>query len=156
MEDTLADAKPTGPYGLDADHRGLVERILGELNREAVMVPLKKRLDEVCQHAIDQTTDYLTGEYQLVLEQIVRDRAERMVRQLLLGSHEMAVFFNLEQREISFGPDRGKPFVYDPDGVRAAILHRFKDQIINAELLGLQEEVARMRDSLKFLREQRY
>ncbi len=145
------------PYGIDDDHRtALEEKILAELNRDLVVKAIRSKLDEFCQSAIDQTTDYLKDEYQLVIEDIAKDRAKRLVQELLKGNREVAEFFHVIARETQWGPDKGKPFVYDPDGVRAAIFERFKDQIRDAELIALQEENKRLREALKIARDCRY
>jgi hypothetical protein len=144
----------TSPYSLDSDHREALEtKILAELNRELVVKSIKSKLDEFCQAALDQVTDYLSGEYQLVIEEIVRDRAKRMVQSLLKGDAEIAEHFRLKAGEVKFGPDTGKPFVYDPDGVRRAIVDTFKGELMNAELIALKEENERLSKDNKRLRE---
>jgi hypothetical protein len=146
----------TQPYTFDSDHRDILqEKILAQLNDESVIKPLKDKLDSFCQAAIDTTTDYIKYEYVLVLEDIVKERATRMVQELLKGNHEMAQFFALEKRIISWGVDTGKAFVYDPDGIRKSIVATFHDEILTAEIIHLQEENERISRDVKFYREMR-
>jgi hypothetical protein len=144
------------PYSISTEQRTtLEEKVMAELNREDVLKPLRSKLEDVCQAAIDQTTDYLSGEYQLVFEELVQHRATDLVKELLKGNHEVAQFFALEARETVWGPDAGEPFVYDPDHVRAAIFERFRDEITHAELIALKEENERLRKDLEWWRERR-
>jgi hypothetical protein len=78
-----------------------------------------------------------------------------MVHELLLGNIEMGQFFALVAREHNWGADKGKPFVYDPDGLRRAIFESFKDEIAHAEHIALEEDNARLRDALRTEREMR-
>lgn len=141
------------PYGICEDHREtLEEKIIAHLSADDVAGAIKKKLSDFCQEAVDKTTEYLTGEYQLVIEDIAKDRANRMVQELLKGNHEVAKYFHIEGRT---GYD-GKPFVYDVDGVRRAIFDTFKAEIENAELLNLAEENERLRESMKIMQRSRY
>ena len=144
------------PYGICEDHRTAIEeKILNELDRDAVVKAIRRSLDEHCNAAIDQTTNYLSDEYALVIEDIAKDRAKRMVVELLKGNEEMAQFFALRSRLVIYGADAGKPFVYDPEGVRAAIVERYRDSIASAEMIALMEENKRLREALKVDHEMR-
>lgn len=141
-------------YSIDTDHQERLEKeIIGCLNAESVAKPLKAKLDELCQEALDRTTQYLSDEYVLVLTDIVRDRSKRLVQALLKGDRETAEYFALVAREQHWGPDKGKPFAYDPDGVRKAIVDAFKDEIANSEMISLQEDNDRLRQTLRIERE---
>ncbi len=145
------------PYCIDRDQREmLAEKVLAFLNDESVSKPLRTKLEEFCQTAVDATTDYLKGEYALVLEELVQERAKRLVVALLKGDMETAQSLGLVASEIGFGPDAGKPFVYDPDGIRKAVCEKFKDQIAHAELISLQEQNAELSKELKWYRDREY
>ena len=145
------------PYGLDEDQQESIQvKIMDNLNVESVVRTLRKSLDAHCQEAIDATTAYLKDEYSLVIDDIVKERSKRLVQELLKGNHTVAQFFNLEARETCFGPDKGKPFVYDPEGIRKSIINNFKEEIAEAELISLREENERLRESIRVIRESRY
>lgn len=144
-------------YTISQDHREVLEqRILAELNRDLVVKTIKSALDSFCQSAIDQTTDYLKDEYALVLEDVVRERADRVVIELLKGNEKVAEHFNLTSHIAQFGFDAGKEYAYDSDGIRKSILERFKDSIIHAELIALRSENESLRTALRVERERRY
>lgn len=150
----MSDEQKTSAYSIDADQRtALEEKVLANLNAESVAKQIKTRLDEFCQQAVDATTDYLKDEYSLVFEDMVRDRAKRLVCELLKGNSDVAEAFRLKAGVTHWGADAGKPFVYDPDGVRRAIVERFKDEIVNAELIALKEENESLKRDLKYYRE---
>jgi hypothetical protein len=88
-----------------------------------------------------------------VIEDIAKERAKRIVIELLKGNREFAEFFYLAAREQLWGADAGKPFVYDPDAVRSTIVNAFKAEIASAEMIALQEENKRLEDELKWRRE---
>ena len=119
------------------------------------MNPLRSKIDDVGEAALDQTPAYLQDEYSLVLGDLVRERAKRLVIELLKGNHEVARFFCLEKTVWSWGIDVGKDFVYDPDGVRRAIVEGFKAEIQTAEMIALREENAQLREQSKWYRESR-
>jgi hypothetical protein len=144
------------PYGICEDHRTAIEeKILGELNREEVAKVIKRNLQDHCDRAVEQVTEYLQGEYAIVIEDIAKDRAKRMVHELLKGNKEIGAFFALVAKEHQWGPDKGKPFVYDPDGLRHAIFDAFKDEIAHAEHIALAEEVKRLNDWIRIERDAR-
>ncbi len=151
----MSDEQKTGAYTLDADQRTVLEeKVLANLNAESVVKQIKTRLDEFCQQAIDATADYLKDEFCLVFEDMVRERSKRLVCELLKGNADVAEAFRMKAGVIHWGADAGKPFVYDPEGVRRAIFERFKDEIVNAELIELRERNESLERDVKWYREQ--
>jgi hypothetical protein len=150
----VSETQKTSAYAIDSDQRtALEEKVLANLNAESVVKQIKTRLDEFCQQAIDATTDYLKDEYSLVFDDIVRERAKRLVCELLKGNPTVAEAFQLKAGVTHWGADAGKPFVYDPDGVREAIVERFKCEIVNAEMTALKKENESLKRDLKYCRE---
>lgn len=144
------------PYSLSDEHADkLAAALNSQADQDSVTSALRKSLQSHCDAVIDQYTSYLSDEYILVIEDIAKNRATSLVKELLKGNHEVAQFFSLEASTLAYGADAGKPFVYDPDEIRRAIFNKFCDEITHAELIGLREDNQRLRDALAREREMR-
>jgi hypothetical protein len=142
------------PYSLDEDQAAEIQsRIFEKLDVDKLAEGVRKDLQKHVDYITDNLTDYLKGEYSLVIEAIAKERAKRFVEELLKGNASVAEFFHLKSRELTWGVDAGKLFAYDPAGVVAAIVETFKDDIQTTQMQLLQEENKRLQESLKFERE---
>src|SRR3990167_2771804 len=116
----MDDEKTTSPYALDDDHRQTIqEKIMAELEPERVMKPLRDTVDAVIRLALETTTEYLADEYSSEIEELVRNRANRLVESLLKGVYEVGAHFDLASYPYIVD---GKPIAYDNNGISAAIV----------------------------------
>lgn len=143
------ETRPTDWWLLDGDHQRLIERLNSEAQQALVVKHLRSSLEEHADALVDTYTDYLKDEYILVLEDIAKERAKRLVNELLKGNREVAQAFRLT----STTDLQGKEVSYDFDGVRRAIFDQFKDEILNAEVVGLRKDNDSLRSQVESLTE---
>ena len=146
----MDDEKTTSPYALDDDHRQTIqEKIMAELEPERVMKPLRDTVDAVIRLALETTTEYLADEYSSEIEELVRNRANRLVVSLLKGGYEVGAHFDLASYPYIVD---GKPIAYDNNGIRAAIVEAFAERIQTAEMIYLRRENSELRGRLESYR----
>ena len=147
----MDDEPTTSPYALDDDHRQTIqEKIMAELEPESVMGPLRNAVDDVIRLALERTTEYLADEYSSEIEELVRNRANRLVESLLKGGYEVGAHFDLASYPYIVD---GKPIAYDNNGIRAAIVEAFAERIQTAEMIYLRRENSELRGRLASYRE---
>ena len=142
----MDDEKTTSPYALDDDHRQTIqEKIMAELEPERVMKPLRDAVDAVILLALETTTEYLADEYSSEIEELVRNRANRLVESLLKGGYEVGAYFDLALHQC---PIDDIPVAHDNNGIRAAIVDAFAERIQTAEMISLRRVNSELRGRL--------
>lgn len=133
-------------YSLDKEDRASIDSIFSNLDQLYVVEEYKEKLFEMTNKACDELTNYLQDEYVLRLEEIVLQKAKKIVEALLRGE-------DLERFGLKSTTDlRGNIVSYDFEKVRETIVTQFKDEIQNAEILKLREENQSLTKDLEYYR----
>lgn len=119
-------------YTLNGPSVDKVRTIYEQLNVENEIASIKKAIDNAHAEITQKTVDYMKDEFVLRFEEAAMEQARRMVAALLKGDVSIARSFGLVRW--------GENSALDVDGVRAAIVEQFKDQITDAEMVGLRAE----------------
>jgi hypothetical protein len=141
----------TSPWILDEDHQKLVGLMNDATKQEHVAKAIRSSMETFADELVDTYTDYLKDEYVLQLEDIVKDRAKRLVEGLLKGDADVAKSFRLTTRTDL----HGNVVSYDFEGTRRAIFDTFKAEIVEAEVVGLRKDNEHLRQCLEDEREMR-
>ena len=138
------------PYTLSEKQQEVVASVLEPEREKALVREIFKSLDGFIQEHVDNWTNYLTDEYQLVFEDLVKERSKQLVQALLRGDERVAQSFGLITH---INPLNGEEFSYDRDGIRKAVFDTFADRITHAEVFDLREQVTRLTEQLRWERE---
>lgn len=131
-------------YTLNGPSVDKVRTIYEQLNVENEIAAIKKAIDEAHAEITQKTVEYMKDEFVLRFEEAAMEQARRMVAALLKGDASIAK---------SFGLVRWGNCAPDVDGVRAAIVEQFKDQITDAEMVGLRAENNHLKQMLEVWRD---
>ena len=149
----MDDERRTSPYALDGDQRQTIQqKIMAELEPERVMKPLRDTVDAVIRLALETTTEYLADEYSSEIEELVRNRANSLVQDLLKGDAETGRYFDLAPGRPA-GTAVGLDVSHDNYGIRAAIVEAFAERIQTAEMISLRRENSELRGRLESYRD---
>ena len=134
---------------IDKLNKSKIEKFFHSENGERCMKiageELRKSLDEIHNEFSDRFTDYLQDEYSLFFADRVRDGIIDQVQKLLAGDDGILERHNLKPSNWGLRCDHNK--------VRRKIVEENADIIKDTYIRGLEEELERARESLRWLRE---